>query len=572
MKHRTAKRIVIWALVATAACSGDSTGPSAPTCSSALASQLTLAIGAYASIDPASDGGCVTFPANASTVDSAEYLLVAQSTAGTFGESSPFALRTATLGAAPMLLAQLQQPPVASPTPAGRFDALLRRLGREHAARAAAARSGALAGAALRSPTPAPAPPVLGSLRQFTVCANETSCGAAADFKTVGARVLAVGAHVAIYVDTLAPAGGLNSADIDTLRQVFDTLLYPLDSATFGAVSDLDANGVVIALMTPVVNSLTTKAACTASGGAYIAGFFFPADLDPSAPAFQTNGGEIFYSIVADPNATLSCAHSASAIKTGTLGTFVHEFQHMINYAQHTLIHTGSTPEEGWLDEGLSKYAEELTARRYLQAGDMGTWNRLVGNDVFDAYQYLRATGASPLLIEVDQGTLAEVGASWLFTRYLVDQYGAALPGRLVQTTLAGAANVAAQTGHGFDTTVTRWALANWVSDLPGFVTPPELSYVSNVQDTTSWHFRTRTFASLHQQDPNTFPFAYPLVPTVRAGSTVNLSGTLRSGSGVYVRALQAPGAPAFTLLFNSGGNSALPAAVGPRLNVIRIR
>src|SRR5256886_13543786 len=264
MKHGTAERIVTWALVATAACSGDSTGP-APTCSSALASQLTLAIGAYASIDPASDGGCVTFPANASTVDSAEYLLVAQSTAGTFGESSPFALRAATLGAAPMLLAQLQQPPVASPTPAGRFDALLRRLGREHAARAAAARSGALARAALRSPTPAPAPPVLGSLRQFTVCANETSCGAAADFKTVGARVLAVGAHVAIYVDTLAPAGGLNSADIDTLRQVFDTLLYPLDSATFGAVSDLDANGVVIALMTPVVNSLTTKAACTAS-------------------------------------------------------------------------------------------------------------------------------------------------------------------------------------------------------------------------------------------------------------------------------------------------------------------
>src|SRR5438477_4410830 len=489
MKSRIATRIVCLALVATAACSKDSTGPAAPTCSAALSSPLTLAIGAYALIDPASDGGCVTFPANASTTDSAEYLVVAQSATEDTRQASPFALRTATLGAAPMLLAQLQEPPAAAPTPAGRFDALLRRLGSEHAARAAAARSGALPRAALSQR--AAAPPALGSLRQFTVCANETSCGAAADFKTVGARVLAVGAHVAIYVDTLAPAGGLNSADIDTLRQVFDTLLYPRDSATFGAVTDLVANGVVIALMTPVVHSLTTKAACTASGGAYIAGFFFPADLDPSAPAFQTNGGEIFYSIVADPNGTVSCAHTATAIKTGTLGTFVHEFQHMINYAQHTLIHTGSTPEEGWLDEGLSKYAEELTARRYLQAGDMGTWNRLVGNDVFDAYQYLRATGASPLLIEVDQGTLAEVGASWLFTRYLVDQYGAALPGRLVQTTLAGAANVAAQTGHGFDTIVTRWALSNWVSDLPGFATPPELS-------DTSWHLRTRTFGSFH--------------------------------------------------------------------------
>jgi len=563
MKDRTAARIVTWALVATAACRGDSTGP-APTCSSALASQLTLAIGAYSSIDPASDGGCVTFPANAS-VDSAEYLLVAQSAAGTFGQSSPFALRAAMPSPAPMAVAPLLAEPTAPPSPAVRFDGMLRRLGREHAARAAAAASRRLPGTALRPSPPVAAPPALGSLRRFTVCANETSCGAAADFKTVGARVLAVGAHVAIYVDTLAPAGGLNSADVDTLRQVFDTLLYPLDSANFGAVSDLDANGVVIALMTPVVNSLTTKAACSASGGAYIAGFFFPADLDPSAPAFQTNRGEIFYSVVADPNGTVSCAHTAAQVKTGTPGTFAHEFQHMINFAQHTLIQGGTVSEEGWLDEGLSQYAEELTARRYLQAGDTTTFSRLAINDVFDAYQYLSTTGAAALLIEFDQGTQAERGASWLFARYIVDQYGAGLPAKLVQTTLAGSGNLAAQTGHSFDTTVTRWALANWVSDLPGFLTPAELSY-------TSWHFRTRTFASLYQQDSATFRHPYPLVPTASAGSAVNLSGTLRSGSGVYGRALQAPGAPAFTLLFSGSGTAALPAAVVPRLDVIRLR
>src|SRR5205085_6994636 len=105
MKHRTAARIVTWALAVTAACSKDATGPSAPTCSSALASKLTLAVGAYASIDPATDGGCVTFPANAS-VDSAEYLLVPQSAAATFGQTSPFELRPASLMAADMSLAQ----------------------------------------------------------------------------------------------------------------------------------------------------------------------------------------------------------------------------------------------------------------------------------------------------------------------------------------------------------------------------------------------------------------------------------------------------------------------------------
>src|SRR6266480_2182056 len=544
MTCRTAERIVTWALLATAACSGDNTGPSAPTCSSALASQLTLAVGAYASIDPATDGGCVACPANASAVNSAEYLLVPQSAAPTFGLSSPFALRAATLGAAPMRLAQTLAQSAGPPTPAGQFDGLLRRLGSEHAARAGPAASRPLRAAPRL--LPAAAPPALGSLRQFTVCANAASCGAPADFKTIGARVRAVGAHVAIYVDTLAPPPRLDSADI-------------------GAVSDLDANSVVIALMTPVVNSLTTKAACTAAGGSYIAGFFFPPDLDPTAPAFQTNGGEIFYSIVPDPSATLSCAHTSADVKTGTPGIFAHEFQHMINFAQHTLIQHGSVAEEGWLDEGLSLYAEELTARRYLQAGDTASFSRLAINDVADAYQYLSATGASPLLIEFDQGTLEERGASWLFARYLVDQYGPALPGKLDQSTLAGAANVAAQTGHAFDTTVTRWALANWVSDLPGFATPVELSY-------TSWHFRTRTFPSLNQQDPHDFPRPYPLVPMASAGSAVSLSGTLRSGSGVYARALQAPGAPAFTLLFKVGGTAALSALDVPRLSVIRIR
>jgi hypothetical protein len=101
MQRRTVAHLVMWSLTATAACSGDHpAGPAAPACSSALASQVMLAVGAYLSIDPASDGGCVTFAANASAVDSAEYLLVPQSASGTPGVSSPFRLQDASLQAA----------------------------------------------------------------------------------------------------------------------------------------------------------------------------------------------------------------------------------------------------------------------------------------------------------------------------------------------------------------------------------------------------------------------------------------------------------------------------------------
>ena len=336
------------------------------------------------------------------------------------------------------------------------------------------------------------------------------------------------------------------SADLDTLKQLFDSRLYPLDTATFGAVSDLDANSVVIVLMTGVVNQLVVDPTCQS----FISGFFFSPDLEATASTSISNHGEVFYSIVADSAGTLGCLHSRAQVKLVLPGVFTHELQHMINYVQHVVVRKGQA-EEGWLDEGLSKYAEELAGRSYLP-GDTATFLRYVSNNVYDAQQYLSAPGNSPLLIEFDQGTLAEIGASWLFVRYLVDQYGDTLAGKLDQTPLSGAANVAAQTRHPWDTTVTRWALANWVSDLPGFTAPPELTY-------TSWRFRAE------------YPF-YPLVPSASAGSAVDRSGRLRSGSGVYHRAFQGPSEPAYTVLFRSTATTPFPAGLRARLNVLRIR
>src|SRR5207249_4114526 len=87
---------ILWSLAATAGCGSDA-GPATPACSSALATQVVLAVGAYTSIDPASDAGCVTVAANASAVDSAEYLLVPQSASGSPGASSPFRLQAVSL-------------------------------------------------------------------------------------------------------------------------------------------------------------------------------------------------------------------------------------------------------------------------------------------------------------------------------------------------------------------------------------------------------------------------------------------------------------------------------------------
>jgi hypothetical protein len=402
----------------------------------------------------------------------------------------------------------------------------------------------------------AAAPPTVGDHRTFKVCSNLTCSG----FDSVGAVAKTVGAHIAIYVDTLAPSPGMSQVALDSLAAVFDARLYPVDTATFGGVSDIDNNSVVIVLMTGTVNKLVTANECNTEG--YVAGFFFSGDIDPDFSA-QFNNGEIFYSIVADSSATLSCAHPAGQLERTMPVTFVHEFQHMINFVQKVRIR-GAQSEDTWLDEGLARYAEENAGRSYLADGDTASFSRFAIDPVFDAYLYMRQPGSSALLFAADTGGLAPLGAGWLFVRYLVDQFGDSLPRRLVESAQSGQANVTARTGQPFAVIVTRWGLANWVSDLPGFTAAPELKY-------TIWHFRT-TFASLHAQDPTDFPLAYPLVPQVSQGNAVLLNGRLRAGSGFYQRVKQPPGAAAFTLHFADPNGSNISAVVVPRLVVLRIR
>ena len=516
-------------------------------------------MGAYVTYDPAaSDSGCVVFPA-AGAADSAEFLLVPQLATGVPGKTSSFRLVGDTIRPAPVAPG-FSATTLADLPPAEQFHRFLR-LGDQERWRGLNPQTDLKA--ALSPGAPA-GPPVFGSQRTFKVCSTLT-CSA---FANVTATVRALKSNVAIYVDNTAPAGGLDSAQLDTLATLFETRLYATDTAAFGRESDIDTNSVVMVLMTPTVNKLVTSSACATTG--FVAGFFFGADIDP---AFQndsrSNKGEMFYSIVADPAGTLSCAHSTTSVQRIVPVTFIHEFQHMISFNQHVLIR-GGDGEVLWLNEGFSHYAEELGGRTY--APGTPEFSRFTIGNLYNGYQFLDSTKGHFLLPTAGIGSLAERGAAWLFVRFLVDQYAAdttvaswnTFTRQMVATSDVGAANIANRTGDTFTGVVTRWAMANWVSDLPAFPTPNLLKY-------RSWSFRA-TYASLHTQDAGNFPKVFPLDPTFSAGRAVNLTGTLHAGSGTYHRALQAPSAPGFTLLFGTSSGGPLDPTLVPRLNVIRIR
>ncbi len=552
MQSRVTLASVLGALAVMACSSQQAAGPPAPPACGGRETVVALTVGTYTSVDPTSDSGCATFAANASSTDTAEYLVVAQAAGGAPGETGPFALRTLALTATASVTRPLTNVTASPPTAAAIFDHFLREVG-EGTVQPARPPASFLA-PRFNTSGAAGAPPSVGSLRTFTVCATLTC----SSFTSVTARARAVGTNVAIYVDTLAPSPGFSTADVDTLLQTFGQQLYPADTNAFGGPTDIDQNGVVIALFTGVVNALVTKAQCTSSG--FIVGYFFPADLAPGISQ-SYNHGEIMYMLAPDSLGTLSCPHTVTSLKLHIGATFMHEFQHMINYGQHVVNRNGP-PERVWLDEGLSKYAEELGGRTFLPA-DPTDFSYYVTDDVYDAGNYLAATGDHSLITSSDQN-LPDVGAGWLFVRYLADRFGTGITRKLTETTNIGTANVAAATGEPFPTTVGDWALANWVSDLPGFTAPPELKY-------TSWAFRS-TFAAANQQDPADFPWPFPLAPVPMLSDSVNVSGTLHAGSGTYVRVLQPPGGGPFTLRFDGGGSVPLADSLVPRLAVVRMR
>lgn len=507
-----------------------------------------LTVGEYATIDPTTVTGCARFPA--AGLDSVKYVIAPQSVSGLAGDSATYHL----LGDSALAsVAMSRRAP--SPLPfAVTFDTHLRELESGYAGRPRPAMAPREAGAAAASTL------TVGQQRTFHVC-NTVTCSQAADFTTVTAALMYVGKHAAIYQDIAAPTGGFATSDFQTLGQLFDSDLYDVDTRAFGVESDVDQNGLVLILFTPVVNKLTPKNQCSTS---FVTGFFFAIDIDPSFKNDnRSNQAEVFYAIVPDPQGTASCLFTTSSVRRLVPVTFIHEFQHMISYYHHVLLRNGST-EDLWLNEGMSHLAEELGGWHFLAQGDTTEFSNFAIGDLYNAYKYLKDPGAYFAFFKEGTGTLEERGGAWLFLRWVLDQFGDDVTRRLSETGLKGTANVAAATGEPVAGLLPQWFLANYVSDLPGFTAPTRLTY-------TSWHFR-KTFASLNQQSPTTFDRPFPLVPGSYPGGNFDVSGVLRAGSGDYFLAVQLPGQQGFGLQFTQGGGAPFSSSVPARLNVIRIR
>jgi hypothetical protein len=416
--------------------------------------------------------------------------------------------------------------------------------------------------------------PAVGSIRGFHVLSSFSSTNPT--WKRVGAQLAYAGTSLLLYVDTLAPANGFTPAQLQTFGQHFDQTLVPIDTNAFGGPSDVDQNGRVIMLMSPVVNADSPASQCDTQG--YVAGFFDPEDFAGPQDSVS-NQGEIFYSIVPDSAGTASCAHPASEVEFAVPATFLHELQHLINFSQHVILGGGDLGAS-WMDEGLSIVAEELGSLYYERKCPPPACRTdpsqlfpdssqpFVQTFLYDSYQYgLLPDSASLTLHSDDENGFAWRGGDWLLMRWLGDRYGDGIFKTLVRGSSDGVADIENATGQSFPESFTHFGLALYTDSLPGLArsTAPEADRFVSRNLRRLW---ARLYATSGGSVAS-IPRPMPIV--LRAITADSSQATMDPGTVAFYRLDTPANAATVTIRFARSGGVPFAASLGPQLAVFRM-
>ncbi|MEZ4457293.1 MAG: hypothetical protein R2882_12220 [Gemmatimonadales bacterium] len=129
-------------------------------------------------------------------------------------------------------------------------------------------------------------------------------------------------------------------------------------------------------------------------------------------------------------------------------------------------------------------------------------------------------------------------------------------------TGVSGAATFTARTGVPFATLVTEWLMASYLDDQVGF------TGLSDRLRFKSWGLRAVWTNPANSQ---IFPSGFPIKPDSTSGG-YSRTGTLRGGSGGYLRLIQAANGGGIDVQLVGSGGSVIDPAIVPRIGVVRVR
>ena len=243
---------------------------------------------------------------------------------------------------------------------------------------------------------------------------------------------------------------------VTQLGTTFDVTIYPVLTTAFGSEPNPGIDGDPrVAILIYDFNDSTHS----------IDGSFNYQDIAPQGPG-PSNYREMFYlnleAILAEPD------------NVGALAA--HEFAHLILYYREVMLDPSPNPvpEELWVLEGLTSYAEHL-------AGYDGRTNRL-----FQSF-----TNDPSLNLTVWRGVRGNYGASYSFVRYLAEREGPDIIRRLANEPLDGitgidAALAAVGSDDTFATVFDDWVIAAFLDNRPPVLPPYQFVGLSAYPRTTT--------------------------------------------------------------------------------------
>ncbi|MCC7261779.1 MAG: hypothetical protein IT369_04560, partial [Candidatus Latescibacteria bacterium] len=342
---------------------------------------------------------------------SEDRLLILYATEG--GEEDSAAVFPFALGGSLAKLAAVA-PPLADARDAG--EAMLRQQERDLAL--------GLQGQVLPAAKPALGEAQIGQVRRFVF----PEFGVVRQ-QEVQARLVAISARALGWIHEGAGVPG--EAQVAEIVRQFSDEDFPLVGERFGLPADVDGDGRVSFLFSPLVDQI---------GG--LAGFYSAVSSLPVALGGTGDQADLMF---------LSPSQPADTYRS----LLVHEFQHLVNFNQHVLVR-GGAGESNWLNEGLSHLAEDLVAG-YAESGQG---------------QILTAFLADPSAVGLAGEALMDRrkrGAAYLFVRSLADRLGDGVVLRLVNTGLSDRDNVEQATGEGFGALLGGWGAQLYLSGLGVF-------------------------------------------------------------------------------------------------------
>ncbi len=409
---------------------------------------------------------------------------------------------------------------------------------------------------------------------------NANANSACSNPETRTGRVAAVGTRALIVADKENPTGGYTDAEYASIAATFDTLVFPMDTAAFGAPSNISQYGKIILFYTRAVNALTPANAAFTIGGFFFARDLYPKTARNGLPACaSSNEQEMFYLLTPDPDGVVnSNRRTKDAVTRLNLATIAHELQHLINASRRIYVNNApNATEQVWLDEGLSHIAEELlyfrvsnyTSRQNLVLSDVNgvraeQFSNFASQNFSRYYNFLISPETNSPYAPND--SLATRGAIWSFLRFAAARQGAdgeaTFLRQLVNSTATGVNNLQqVLSGGAFADYLRDWTIANIADDFSVATTQGLGTRYIN----PAWSFRS-VYPGLRIGGGNALG-VYPIAARSLVSNTPQRI-TLAGGTSSYIRFSVPPGQRALLTLSSNG---ALPPST-LRYGIVRLR